>query len=76
MRQLQVAAEKCSAKHPERPVQLDLRFHPYQLGGGGRFTETPISRAEYSEGKYGVERTHGFNRMFDQKYKEVGLDGL
>lgn len=76
MRQLQVAAEQYNAKHPDRPLALDLRFHPFQLGGPGKFTETPISRAEYMEKNYGADRTKQFAANFDKQYRELGLAGL
>lgn len=77
MRQLQLAAERFTAKHPEKPVALDLHFHPFQLGGGPtQLTETPVPRAEHYAKKFGAERTAMMNQMFAQKYRDVGLDGL
>lgn len=75
VRQLQVAAEKYKATHPSAP-ELDLHFHPFQLGGGGKFTETPVNRREYMSSNYGAERSAAFAQNFDRQYKSLGLDGF
>lgn len=75
VRQLQVAWDAYSKTHPSAPA-LDLHFHPFQLGGGGKFTETPVSRREYMASNYGAERSAAFARNFDTQYKALGLGGF
>lgn len=75
VRQLQVAAENYAKAHPSAPA-LDLHFHPFQLGGGGKFTETPVNRREYMASNYGAERSEAFAQNFDRQYKALGLGGF
>lgn len=75
VRQLQVAAENYAKTHPNAP-SLDLRFHPFQLGGPNKFTETPQNRIEYMKNNYGVDRSLAFAANFDRQYKDLGLAGF
>lgn len=75
VRQLQVAAENYKKTHPSAP-ELDVHFHPFQLGGGGKFTEKPVNRREYMANNYGAERSQAFAQNFDRQYKALGLGGF
>lgn len=75
VRQLQVAHERYSEQHPGTPP-LELHFHPFQLGGWGKFTEKPVVRSEYMASNYGPERSQAFTERFDKQYKDLGLKGF
>jgi predicted DsbA family dithiol-disulfide isomerase len=63
------AIEKFRERNPTQ--EFDIRMHPFQLNGV--LTETPISRREWGESKFGAERWAAVSSSLCAKFKAVGI---
>lgn len=59
--------------HQQYPgVEFNIRLHPFQLNG--LLTETPVSRREWGEKKFGAERWAAVSASLRDKFRGVGIE--
>jgi predicted DsbA family dithiol-disulfide isomerase len=70
VKNVQSALATYNASHPEAPIIPQIKMKPYQLDPTK--TDTPTTRKEAMEKKFGVEKAKSIYNMFDGRWKEMG----